>query len=169
MHRYTVAVISLLFLNSLYSHEEFATKIVSSDLITNETEIDYYVDNTLIGFVSFTKVPLCNMYAIHSFYIYPKYRNKGYGKKLLAYTCNHVKDLGARKIYIQPGPFEIVDGRGENITDETREERIQKLIKLYKEAKFNFVNPFTSRCAYVLYKILRISENSEYLMVHAKA
>jgi GNAT superfamily N-acetyltransferase len=119
----------------------------------------------LIGFISFTKVPLLKLYAIHSFYIYPPYRNRGHGKKLLVYTCDHVKKLGAQRIYIQPGPFEIVDGVCEKIVDETHRIKIQKLITLYKNAGFTFVNRFISRCAAIIYPILGISENAQYLMV----
>lgn len=154
-----------LFLGTTFCQERFEQKVISSEYFNNETEIRYYKDNTLIGFISYTKVPLLKFYAVHSFFIRPQYRNRGYGKRLLLYTCNHLKKIGAKRIYVQPGPFEITNGRARNITDETRDAKIERLLKLYKYTDFTHVANITSACAYILYRMLGIDENPRCLMV----
>jgi ribosomal protein S18 acetylase RimI-like enzyme len=56
---------------------------ISSHLIFNETKISYQRDNVEIGYVEYTKVPVVPFYVIHSLYVVPQCRHKGYGTELL--------------------------------------------------------------------------------------
>jgi GNAT superfamily N-acetyltransferase len=143
----------------------FEIRQLCSGLIENVTEIDCFLGDQKIGFICYTKILVAYFYVIHSFYIKPEDRNKGYGGKLLAYTCNHLRSLGAKKIYIQPGPFEEVNGVMHNIYDESRASRIKRLIALYKRCRFQRVNKLISCGAQIVYKILGIDEDANYLLV----
>ena len=166
--KYLPSIFVLLFLANFgpqyKKHEIFLSKEVSKNLLINEKKITYLVDSQEVGFISFTN--FFSLYIIHSFYIYPVYRNNGLGRKLLLHTCNYIKKLGGRKIYIQPGPFELVEETFTNIADpRLRKAKLVKLILFYKNVSFKSVYPVTQKCASFLYKILQISENSSYLMI----
>jgi len=127
--------------------------------------IDSYVDNKKVGFIAYDKIAVVPFCVIHSFYIYPEYRNKGYGRRLLNYTCAYLKSCGAKKTYLQPGPFELdEDGDVENNVP-SRKLKLQRLVKFYKNSQFAKTNRALSYCAALLYKCMHIDENSDYLMV----
>ncbi len=150
---------------NLYSHETFQYTTVDSGALSNETQITCFEDNSKIGFVSYTKVPCSYFYVIHSFYVYPEYRCQGYGEKLLKQACEHVKALHASRIYIQPGPFEIINGYTKNIHGQDRKKRMQSLVKLYSKCDFTGVDLITMTLACLAYKIMNIDEDTDYLMV----
>ena len=154
--------------DQIFKKDYFTTQLIVSGVITRKAEISYYVGEKRVGFVNYTKIPLTKYYVIYSFYIYPQYRHKGYGKKLFEHICNQLSNVGARRIYIQPGPFEIVNGCIENINDASRTEKLQKLIKLYKKFGFDFINASMSWFVGVVYKIIGIDENPKYLMVKSR-
>ncbi|MBA3752037.1 GNAT family N-acetyltransferase [Candidatus Dependentiae bacterium] len=96
--------------SSLFSRERIEFQVLYSGWMSNETKIYLYVDSKEIGFLSFTKMPFLNSYIIHTFYVHPGIRNRGFGTKLLLYTCGRLKDMKAGGVYIQPGPFEMING-----------------------------------------------------------
>ena len=127
--------------------------------IVYQETIQLIQDQQELGCVSFIKVPLSHTFAVHSFYIYPKYRNHGYGTRLLQYVCDYLATKDAHKIYVQPGPFELPNVSGGNGLN------TQQLIKLYTKCGFERGNKLTSTLAGLLYLLININENSRYLMV----
>ncbi len=148
---------------SLFSGERFEVHVLDSGTLSNETKVHLYDDMKEIGYLSYTKIPLLNRYIIHSFYIYPATRNRGYGKKLLVYACDRLKDRRAHMVYIQPGPFEMIDGHLQNV-QVFREEKIKKLVSLYKGCGFAPVNSITQMFAYIFYTCIGIDEDPKYLL-----
>lgn len=130
----------------------------------HDIDINLYEDNTRIGFISYTKVFLVPFYIIHNLYVYPQYRWQGYGKKLLLYTCNIIKKLGAKRAYIQPGPFEIIKGRTVGV-GALYEQEMKRIIALYKKCGFRPIARATALFAVLLYKLMSIDEDARYLMV----
>ena len=148
-------------------HDDYKhTNQSRSNWLLTESEITYYVAGERVGYINYIKVPLAPVYVLYSFYIYPLYRNKGLGKRLFAYVCDYLHGIGARRIYIQPGPFELDEGNEQiDITAPDRELKLKRLIRFYKNNDFVFVNKALSFFASFLYKCIGISENPQYLMV----
>lgn len=161
----SLAISSLLFcsLNNINYDKSFAHEIIDSGIFTNVTDISYSISQKEIGSISYTKMPLLNYYVIHSFYIKPEFRNHGHGHELILYLFNYLKAMGATRVYIQPGPFEM--GPNFSFSQKAYEENTQKLIKLYKSVGFDFVGKISSNLAYILYYFMSLKENSNYLMV----
>ena len=143
----------------------FQYETVDSGMLSNENKITLFDDTQKIGFVSYTKIPCSSFFVIHSLYVYPQHRNQGFGRKLLLHACDTLHDLDAYKIYIQPGPFEIIHGRGKNIVGLDRQERIKKLCHLYQKCGFAPADFLTKRFAGLLYLMIKIDENSDHLRV----
>ncbi len=116
-------------------------------------------DQESLGFVSFVKIPLLRTFVIHSFYIYPQYRNHGHGTRLLQYACDYLITKNACRIYVQLDPFELPDVTSDNGLN------IQQLIKLYTKCGFEPCHKLTSSLAGLSYSLININENSRYLMV----
>ncbi len=151
---------------SVISHENyFKHQNISSGFLRNESKISYYVGTNKVGYISYTKIPFVHFYALHSFYVYPSYRNKGDGKRILNYASEYLTSLGAQRIYIQPGPFEIdSDGRLDR-SDPSYELKLQRLVRFYKDNGFVVVNRWLSYFVNLLYKCMSIDENADYLIV----
>ena len=143
----------------------FKHQQIDSGLMHNKTKIKYYMGNEKIGYIFYTKIPLTPFYALHNLYIYPSHRNKGYGKQLLNYVCDHLKLRGAQKVFIQPGPFEIDQDGCIDTSLVSRELKLRQLITFYKKSQFIFVNKGLSHFAHLLYTCMHIDENADYLMV----
>src|SRR5437879_3630524 len=113
-------------------------EIKPSEEYAQDIDIYMYENNQQIGFVSYRKIPLIPFYIIHNLYVYPQFRKKGYGKQLLQYVCSVVQQQGATRAYIQPGPFEIVNGRTKKDGD-LYEQNMQFLIQFYQKYGFQKV------------------------------
>jgi len=170
-HIITHIILALCFTSSLSfameRMEHFEIQLLDSGLMSNETRICLYDDAQEIGFISYMKVPFLNRYVIHTFFVYPDMRNRGYGTKLLSYTCDRLENSGASVIYIQPGPFEMIDGRLQDV-QLSREVKIKKLVMLYHRCGFVSADKITQLCAYVLYQCMGIDEDSKYLLYKLK-
>lgn len=149
----------------LYGQESFTHQVIEDGFFSNEAKITYFDDIDKLGFIFYTKMTMINAYVIHTFFIHPKFRKRGYGKKLLAYTCEFLKRKGISKIYLQPGPFELENGRMVAVPDNEQKERMKRLINMYKKAGFRKSNRLLSFIAKFLYGIMGIHEDSNYLMV----
>jgi len=150
-----------LLCNSLYSCEKFEQVTIETGVLNNITEINYRIDNERLGFLQYTKIPFFDFYIAHTLYVHPMRRCHGYGKKLLAHAIDHLKTIGACRIYIQPGPFELT------MTHESPSERkakIEKLVKLYTQAGFEPADKLTKFLASILYTVIGIGEDTRYLM-----
>jgi ribosomal protein S18 acetylase RimI-like enzyme len=153
--------IFLLCAGNLYCNEEFYIhKQVTSVFSFEEKQISYYNDGQELGFLYFVKI-MPHTYVIYSFYIFPEWRNRGYGTKLLLYACSIIKKAGGAKIFIQPGPFELDDSI---INEVSRKSRLQKLVRLYQRAGFHSAKWSIKKLAAMLYPKFDIVEDPSYLM-----
>ena len=145
----------------------FTVHKLAEGITTNQTEIRYHTQESKqeVGFVSYTKIPCMPFYVLHSLYVYPSYRRKGYGRKLIEYTLQTLKELGGSKVYIQPGPFELNNNETTPITDTEKEQKLKILIDLYTSVGFVSTWSIVSGLAFWLYTLLGIHEDSAYLMV----
>ena len=58
-----------------------------------------YEDTRLAGYVSLSKSrENADGYELHNLAVLPKYRHKGYGKELIKYCADKIKELGGNKI-----------------------------------------------------------------------
>jgi GNAT superfamily N-acetyltransferase len=148
-------------------HDDYKhTHTSHSNWLLTELEIAYYVAGERVGYIHYIKAPLVPFYVLHSFYIYPSYRNKGFGRRLFAYVCDYLQGVGARRIYIQPGPFELdKSNRYSDLSVLDREAQLKRLICFYKNNEFVCVNRALSLCASFLYVCMGIAENPKHLMV----
>lgn len=135
---------------------------LSSGLFSNEIQLQYFNDGYSIGFLSYTKVPVFSIYILHSLIVYPEFRNRGYGRKLLEYALFDLKKAGASRVYIQPGPFEI---SGKELSESEHDQKIKSLVKFYASFGFEFVYKLTSIIMRIAYFFAGIDENPNYLMV----
>lgn len=138
---------------------------ISFGLVENELSIECYDAMKTIGFLYYKKIPLVPYYVLYNFYMEPTHRHRGYGTQLLNHACDYLALHGASKIYIQPGPFEIHEEKFIAMPSYDRELRLKKLIKLYADNQFVFVNKALRLLAHVAYKFMEINEDSDYLMV----
>lgn len=138
----------------------------NDDSLLDEVKIECFVGEECVGFISCVKIPLLNDYVLHTFYVYPEYRNKGYGTHLLTHACDYLQSIHARNIYIQPGPFELnQDGCLDNAMDD-RPLRLQRLITLYKKNQFVRAEEWLLPFIRLLYTCMDIQEEANHLMVH---
>ena len=105
-------------------------------------------------------------YVFYSLYIYTEHRNNGYGEFFLNHSCDYIKSLGAKKIYIQPGSFEIVDNRICKPDDETKKNNDKKLLRFYKRCGFKIAGKAARKIASMVYSLMKIDENADFLMVN---
>lgn len=121
------------------------------------------------GFLSYLRIPVINWYMLFNFYIYPEYRHEGYGKILFNKVLTDMIAKGATKIFIQPGPFELVDGNLVFPNKEEKEERIKKLVIFYEKYNFHLMsNRPLYKMMLLIYKIAGIEEDPRYLMIYAR-
>ncbi len=129
-------------------------------------KISFVVDNNEMGFLSYLKLPFVRWYILYDFYIEPKIRSHGHGKYLLEITLGEVLHTGASKIFIQPGPFELVNYKFVALKANERTERMQRLIKLYQLYNFELINSkYLSKILALVYSCIGIDEDPQFLMV----
>lgn len=123
-------------------------------------------DRQKICSISYVKVPLWNWYILFDFYTTKQFRNRGYGRMLLNHVLQDLEAAGATKIYIQPGPFDIVNGKAVQILGPERGLAITRLIRFYESCNFRLVNSKLIELPLkIAYKVLSIEENPAFLMV----
>ena len=59
----------------------------------------YYLNDVIIGYVALDKKDE-NTYALRNLAVLPDYRHLGYGKELIAFCVNKVKELGGNRIIL---------------------------------------------------------------------
>jgi len=124
------------------------------------THIACTSNNKVVGSVNYTHVPYSTSYVLHSLYVHPPYRRKGFGQKIVKHACMVVTRKGATSIYIQQGPFEL---DGEPVKKDKA--RVEGLARLYARCGFVQVGTVFSWCASVIYLLMGLDERPEYLMV----
>lgn len=164
--RYCLLALFLISFGHTFGYTgSFRHECISSGFMYNENKICYYLDGQEIGFLSYTKMPLFSFYILHTLYVHPQYRNNGYGKYILEYACSCLKKLGASRLYIQPGPFEINEDGYLVTALASYDGRLESLIEFYRKSGFIFASKLLACSAYFLYKCVGIDENAQYLMV----
>lgn len=134
------------------------------------TVIKCYGAENEVGTVSYLKIPMLDKYVILNLYVEPEYRRQGYGSALLEYACDHLKAIGAKHVYLQPGPFEMgkaPEGYLTTIkpTGEALAQQMQQLVVFYKDNGFVPAPQWLTQVIKWVYTCMGIDENAEYLMV----
>jgi len=164
--RYCLLALFLISFSRTFGYTgSFRHECIRSGSMYNETKIRYYLNEQEVGYVSYTKIPLFSFYILHTLYVHPQYRNHGYGKQMLEYACSCLKKLGASRLYIQPGPFEINEDGYLVTALASYDGRLEALIEFYRKSEFEFASKLLAGFAYLLYKCVGIDENAQYLMV----
>ena len=154
--------------------QEYRVEVKSGSIawLPSET-LELYITDAdtkhCIGEVSAVCLSSClSWYVLYGFYIKNEYRNKGHGTWLGHYVLNKlIHKNHARKIYIQPGPFDANDrGMMHNLSGPEREERLRLLMEKYRQAGFNNVSSSFVYAVQLLYCILGIEEDAHYLLVY---
>lgn len=123
------------------------------------------IENVTIGCIGCDKSSK-DSYILHSLYVEPEYRHKGLGRELLLKAYWYLKEKGASKMYIQPGPFELQDEVIVPISDKQEyNDKMQKLIALFASIGFNQVGPLDYVGVSLLYSLLKIPIDSKKIMV----
>jgi len=155
---------SLLWFLPVFTQGEFVAKQVSSGCLESETRIEYTLDRKLIGFAHYTRIPF-SIYALHSLFVYPEFRGKGYGKELIKCAVQKIKQAGGRLIFIQPGPFDLKGDMFQDLPEgNEKTEGVRRLVKLYRAAGFRPTNKLISQCSRLIYYLAAIQQNPKYLM-----
>jgi GNAT superfamily N-acetyltransferase len=138
---------------------------ITDDSFMSEVEITCHAHGEEVGVVFYSKIPLRKEYVVHTLYVHPQYREQGHGTAMLSYVSDHLKAIGAKCAYIQPGPFEM-GVRGEVLmTQEERAKRIQWLIAFYKKNQFTPFKKWLTPFMRVVYACMGIKEDPAHLMV----
>jgi GNAT superfamily N-acetyltransferase len=159
------SMITLLSLSFLSCNSISAVLNFQQEQVGRDVNIELYDDEQNVGFASYTKIPLTSWYILHSGYVYPEFREKGYGQALLLHICDVIKQQGATRAYIQPGPFEIVNGQAVGVGP-LYTEQMKRLVAGYGKYGFKPTDRVTSKLAAALYYITRIDEDARYLLVN---
>lgn len=154
----------------LQSNTVFAQIIYTSHAITEGIlkgrECRLVVDNKEIGFLKYVKLPCLSWYVLFDFFINKEFRNKGYGSALFEIALQTLIKKGASKIFIQPGPFDLLKGKYLSFDNDERMTRIHKLVKWYQKYHFKRINSlFLSKLLAGLYFTMRINEHPHFIMV----
>ncbi|MGE0009408.1 MAG: GNAT family N-acetyltransferase [Candidatus Babeliales bacterium] len=163
--KYKITMVLALFLPALHASPIYKHLVIDTGLFYNETKIGCSIDNTEVGFLKYTKAPFLSYYVLHTLYVHPEYRKQGYGTQLLAYACDYLKALGAQKIYVQPGPFEIVPDGNIFKTEDVSGEKLKALVSFYQKNGFTKAHAALMCCALMAYYCISLDEDANYLMV----
>ena len=143
----------------------FSLQEVENTFLYHEIRIDCSLNATVIGRVS-CRACLFKIGVIHSLFVYPLWREQGFGKQLLKSGCKHLEKEGADYIFIQPGPFDSKDGDIYPVPPgPDREIKLKKLRKLYSLLGFKKVPRFVSVLANAVYHCIGLQEDAADLMV----
>jgi GNAT superfamily N-acetyltransferase len=125
------------------------------------------VDNNIrIGTLTYAKLPFLKWYILYDFYVRKDFRNKGYGTLLMETVLKKLLLKGARKIFVQPGPFELTYDNL-NLDEQKKEERLNKLIKFYARNGFFVINnTVITKGLALLYKVFGIQEDPQFIMMY---
>lgn len=88
--------------------DEFLTKFISKFGITNEyienhTTKLLYLDESLVGFFSFS-INKENEFELDNFFLHPNFIGKGIGRKLWDACCQTAKELGQKEFILWSDP-----------------------------------------------------------------
>lgn len=131
----------------------------------SDSRLDCSVDGCVVGYAGLSHLPF-SCHVIHSLYVYPEFRGRGYGRTLLVHACELLKQRNAWKVFIQPGPFELSNGK--IIDPESYDQELLLLNQLsvfYAHVGFRKVNWLYAKAAKLLYWLISLDENADFLMV----
>jgi GNAT superfamily N-acetyltransferase len=128
-------------------------------------KITFFNDASPVGFLFVYKIPASRAYVFYSLYVGNEHRNNGHGKTFLNRACDYMKDFGAKKIYIQPGPFEIVNGFICGQDDAMKRGNMERLVRFYKRCGFKVAKKALRKIVFIAYRAMKIDEDADFLMV----
>ncbi|MDR3647052.1 MAG: GNAT family N-acetyltransferase [Candidatus Babeliales bacterium] len=101
-------------------------------------KIELKIKNELIGYITFKEYDKKTDYFICKLYISTNSRGMGYGRILVNYVCDNLKQIAdANRVILIPAPFEEIDGVERYIHDEKDFNTKQVLIcELYSQLGF---------------------------------
>lgn len=153
---YTLRIFIFFSLSALYA--QVHCEIVPGSTDSSGTLL-CSLEEKAIGQISYKKI-FDTSYLLHTLYIDPQYRGQRYSHSLVDSAQNHLSSL-AKKLYIQPGPFE----RGRQLEKAEKIVKSEKLIRLYTSYGFSPASVREKRVAYWIYKCFVIDDDSSLLMV----
>lgn len=156
-------------------HHSFKV-IHTFDVKSSDHVFTLLVDNSRVGYLCYTQpVWILKTFILHSLWIDPNHRQKGYATVLVQNVLKRLLQMNAQTIYVQPGPFEIEKGILQQETVSSYQTRIEELISLYKhwakpldEYQLSHPNKAKELFLRLLYRFLAIPENPRYLMIFSK-
>lgn len=160
--------LTLIFLSlalTTYAEKNLTFQIIPSQNFLPTTKVTLTENDRDLGFMYYSQIPFLNIYIFHTLYIFSEHRHQGNAQYVLKNTLKKLQKQGVTTIYIQPGPFEIKSQTTKNIDQLSREEKIILLVALYQKCGFQKTDATTQFLANIVYKMLNIPENSQYLMV----
>ena len=150
---------------SLSCYPSFQPRVIHNGYLSTEVEVGI-LNNTqdLIGTITYLQIPF-SIYILHSFFIDPAFRNKGYGTRLLEHVIQLITKRSPRLILVQPGPFELKNGQVQNLTPGPgREQYLHKITAFYARNGFQPAPSVLRKFSHLLYRIIGINEDPQYLM-----
>ncbi len=129
-----------------------------------------HINGQRAGMLNSIQIPLVHWCIFYDFFIQAGYRGHGHGHYLFAQAIEHAKKAGAVKMIVQPGPFELVDGRFVSVTGTARTHSLQRLIQFYTVHHFKRMQGMTLRCVAwflaIVYRLAGIKEDPRFLMTY---
>lgn len=155
-----------MFCHMLMAHERIIfikSKPEACSYFTKTTRATVQYASQELGYLYYEKLPF-SIYVIHTFFVKPPYRNKGIGTHLLQKICQEIKNQGGIYIFVQPGPFELHNNEFRPVII-NKSKKLEQLVHLYKKAGFNLAPPLLTMIAGFIYKLIRLHEDAQYLMI----
>jgi len=123
-----------------------------------------------IGKLNSIQIPILHWCVLYDFFIQPAYRGQGHGHFLFSHAVNQAEKSGASKIFVQPGPFELVAGKYTSVKGVQRKIALNRLIRFYESHQFALMSGMKLRCVSfflgIVYRLANIDEDPCLLMVH---
>lgn len=126
-----------------------------------------------IGMLSSIHIPILHWCVLYDFFVQPAYRGQGHGHFLFAHAVNQAEKAGASKMFVQPGPFELVAGKYVSVKGAQREIALKRLVRFYESHQFTRLSGIMWRCVSffldIIYRLASIDEDPRLLMVYKNA
>jgi GNAT superfamily N-acetyltransferase len=121
------------------------------------------LDSDKAGCVATYDLKIIDAVIIHSLYVVPEYRHRGYAEIALRKVLDDYAAAGYETAYIQIGPFEVIDNKimRQPIDYDTK---VAKLKKLYSRLGFESASPLEQFFAQILYPLWGIEADPAFLM-----
>ncbi len=144
----------------------FVTRTIHKGIFHTTVKITAGTSKQKLGFLYCEQLPF-SIGILHTLFIKPEYRNRGYATALLTHAYHTLKRRGTRTLFIQPGAFERDKNGHVELSPQERKKRLPLLVHLYKKVGFRRAPRILCQCAGSLYLALGIDEDSRSLMIYS--